>query len=1011
MTYAISTQLTGGNAWKRLFFWVVVLIFFLTMGLGAICVNLLFEARNSARQRATDAASRLVAVIDNDVARNIESVDLSLQAVVDGLRRPDIAQLAPDLRHIVLFDRSAIARYLGLILVTDEVGNVRLNSSTAGAQPANAADRDYFQAHKNNDNVGLYIGGPVLGRITGQPSLAISRRLSHPDGSFAGVVAGSLQLQYFKDLFANAALGPQSSVTLATTDGVVLMRWPYNEKHIGLKAKHATLYKFLAHSRTGYYEANSELDGIHRLVVYSQIGDLPLVISVGQSTAEIFSLWRGYVFVLSISGAILLAVIIILLIYLARQFTRNARYEIRLNAALGNMSQGLCMFDQNQRLVLYNDQYTEMYGLRPGVIQPGLDFRSILELRRQLGAFNGDVERYAADVTSRLEQGQTVSRTTTLANGRVIAVINRPMEGGGWVATFEDITAQRLAENELQETRMFLDSVVENIPTAIIVKDAQTRKFLLANRAFEVMRASLKSNFVGQTVFDLYDAPVAELMDKLDTECLRSEAGVDYDEHEVDIPTQGSRILNTKRIAIRDTLGAARYLVVVVEDVTEQRRLEKRISFLAHFDALTGLANRAAVTEKIEEAAARLRRYGSRFSILLLDLDRFKVVNDTLGHPGGDALLREVATRLKSLLRETDLLGRLGGDEFVVIQASENDQREAARTLSDRIIENLAKPFSIAGSDVSIGVSIGIALAPEDAINPDSLLKMADMALYNAKSGGRNGYRLFMPEMSEVANRRHELENDLRRAIEKDELVLHYQPIIDTRTFRIESAEALIRWRHPTEGMLGPDRFIPLAEETGLITQIGAWVLYAACTEAAAWPADVKIAVNVSPVQFRNSNLPDVVMYALAASGLPPERLELEITETALVESAADCLPSLHKFKNLGIGVALDDFGTGYSSLSQLTMFPFDRIKIDKSFTQNITKRADCAAIIAGTLTLASSLGIATTAEGVETAEQCRLLRLAGVTSLQGHLFKRATPAAQIDFNWVYDNLQREDAA
>jgi predicted signal transduction protein with EAL and GGDEF domain len=370
-----------------------------------------------------------------------------------------------------------------------------------------------------------------------------------------------------------------------------------------------------------------------------------------------------------------------------------------------------------------------------------------------------------------------------------------------------------------------------------------------------------------------------------------------------------------------------------------------------------------------------------------------------------------VATRLKASLRETDVLARLGGDEFAIIQAGEAGRQQAASTLADRIIDIIATPFDIGGTDVHIAVSIGIALTPDHATDTDNLLKMVDMALYSAKSAGRNGYRFFGPEMSVAASERQGLESDLRRAIAQDELELHYQPIIDTKTHKICGAEALIRWRHPTKGMIPPDQFIPLAEETGLIAEIGEWVLLTACIEAATWPTSIKVAVNLSPVQFRKRNLPDVVMYALAQSGLPSERLELEITETALMESAADCLPTLRQFKNLGVAIALDDFGTGYSSLSQLTMFPFDKIKIDKSFTQNLTNRAECAAIISATLTLAQSLDIATTAEGVETVQQYQLLRLAGVTSLQGHLFKCASLATDIDFDCVYSIPELEDAA
>ncbi|MGB7178594.1 MAG: EAL domain-containing protein, partial [Xanthobacteraceae bacterium] len=493
---------------------------------------------------------------------------------------------------------------------------------------------------------------------------------------------------------------------------------------------------------------------------------------------------------------------------------------------------------------------------------------------------------------------------------------------------------------------------------------------------------------------------------------LEASDGVVFTEQEVNSPKSGAmRIQATSRIVLRDSSGEAKYLIVVIDDITERRKIDQRIAFLAHHDALTGLANRAALTQKIEEAAARQRRRGEPFSVLLLDLDRFKQVNDTLGHPAGDTLLTEVAARLNEIVRETDVLARLGGDEFAIVQAGETNPREAASGLANRIIEALSKPFDIEGGAINIGASIGIALAPEHDTSSDNLLKMADLALYRAKSGGGSGYRFFDPEMSELASARHETEVELRRAIQHNELELHYQPIIDTKTRRICGAEALVRWRHPTKGLIFPDKFIPLAEETGLITQIGEWVLNAACAEAVKWPADIKVAVNLSLVQFRKADLSGTVMRSLAASGLPPERLELEITETALIESAAECLPALRHFKNNGITIVLDDFGTGYSSLSQLAMFPFDKIKIDKSFTQNLTKRSECAAIISATLTLAQNLNIATTAEGVETVDQYRILRLAGVTSLQGYLFKRPGPASEIDFDQVYDGGGKIEAA
>ncbi|MGA8921259.1 MAG: EAL domain-containing protein, partial [Pseudolabrys sp.] len=655
--------------------------------------------------------------------------------------------------------------------------------------------------------------------------------------------------------------------------------------------------------------------------------------------------------------------------------------------------------------------YSTMYGLDPAQIKPGTTLPQILAARVAVGCSPKDTQKY---VTGRIDEaflpdpGYLIDE---LKDGRTFAVSRRAMPDGGSVAVHQDITAHLHAEKQLEQAKQFLNSIIENIPIAVVVKDVTTRKFVLVNRAFEAMLKVSRGEVLGKTVFDIYRTKDAERIDASDSEALAGEFGARASDYEVEMPDGESRVLATNRIVVRDSQGVARHLIVVIDDITERKKSEQRIAFMAHHDVLTGLPNRLAIMEKIEEAIARHRRRGDSFAVLLLDLDRFKHVNDTLGHAVGDALLRETAVRLKGSLRETDVLARLGGDEFAIVQDRENGQRNSTFALADRIIEIISKPFNIDGNEVNIATSIGIALAPEHATSSESLMKMADLALYRAKSDGRNRYRLFGPEMSMAASARHELESELRRAIQKEELELHYQPIVDTKTLSVCGAEALIRWRHPTKGMILPDQFIPLAEETGMITQIGEWLLQTACTEAANWPDGVKVAVNLSAVQFRKNNLVDVVICALAQSGLPPERLELEITETALIESATECLPVLRQFKNLGIAVALDDFGTGYSSLSQLMMFPFDKIKVDKSFTQNLTKRTECAAIIAATLTLARSLDIATTAEGVETVEQYRLLRLAGVTSLQGYLFQQPCLSAQLDFDQAYNFPEIEDAA
>jgi diguanylate cyclase (GGDEF)-like protein/PAS domain S-box-containing protein len=916
--------------------------------------------------------------------------------------------------------------------IADPAGFVRLSSLGPISTPPYVGDRAAFTTQRDNKDDRLFISDPVVGKVTKKQTIDFTRRIRHPDGSFAGVAVSSLSIEELEKFFSSLDLGNSGIVTLVGADGVILARGgtnPAARGFSGVKTSGSPLWTHVAQSPAGAYWNNPEtsktFDHLTRLLSYRLVPGIPMVAMVGLARQDIFQQADATLQKYIAAGSILTAIVlIVMLLGAARQahvLSTSAELQrskqsleksnLLLQTALTNIAHGLSVFDRDMRVVVRNERYSEMYGLTPEQTKPGTALRSILEARIRVGNIGDDPAQY---IHSRLAQStwpHAHYTENTLNDGRVYAVNHRPMPGGGWVATHVDVTEQRRAERELNETKQFLDSIIENIPLAIVVKDAKTRKYLLVNRAFETMLGYQRSEMLNRTAFDIHKAKDAHNIDEADSESLQDADRVSYREIEVDTVLRGPRMQATSRMVIKDSRGEAKYLIAVIEDATERKKTEQRIAFLAHHDALTGLANRTALAQKIEEAAARQRERGESFAVLLLDLDRFKQVNDTLGHPAGDTLLTEVATRLKSLLRETDVLARLGGDEFAIIQAGEADQRDAAKTLAQRIIELLARPFEIDWGDINIGASIGIALAPEHETGADELLKMADLALYRAKSAGRNGYCFFDPQMSEIASARQEIENDLRRAIQQNELELHYQPIVDAKTRKICSVEALVRWRHPSKGLIFPDKFIPLAEETGLINQIGDWVLRTACAEAAGWPADVKLAVNLSLVQFRKTDLADVVMRALVDSKLRPERLELEITETALIESAAECLPALRQFKNLGITIVLDDFGTGYSSLSQLAMFPFDRIKIDKSFTQNLTKRSECAAIISATLTLAQSLDIATTAEGVETVDQYRLLRLAGVTSLQGYLFKRPGPASEIDFGATYGGNAIGEAA
>jgi len=449
--------------------------------------------------------------------------------------------------------------------------------------------------------------------------------------------------------------------------------------------------------------------------------------------------------------------------------------------------------------------------------------------------------------------------------------------------------------------------------------------------------------------------------------------------------------VRSRRLVILDEKEEPQYLLGVVEDVTERARAEERIAHMAHHDALTDLPNRVLLRERLEAGLAHVRR-GEQLAVHYLDLDTFKTINDTLGHPAGDELLKVVAERLCACVREVDAVARLGGDEFAVIQTGLKDVNEAAG-LAQRIRDALKVPCDLNGQLINIDSSIGIACAPSDGTDADQLLKNADMALYRAKADGRANFRFFEPAMDAIIKARRALEVDMRKAVAAREFAVYYQPLIDVESNEICGCEALLRWIHAERGPVSPTDFIPVAEETGLIVPLGEWVLRQACAQAATWPRDLKVSVNISPVQFANQNIVLVIMNALATSGLAANRLELEITEAVFLQNNQATRTTLHQLRELGVRIAMDDFGTGYSSLSYLRSFPFDKIKIDRSFIADLSDTPDSIAIVRAITNLARNLNMTTTAEGVETQEQLKTVKALGCTEVQGYLFAPAMAA------------------
>jgi diguanylate cyclase (GGDEF)-like protein len=573
------------------------------------------------------------------------------------------------------------------------------------------------------------------------------------------------------------------------------------------------------------------------------------------------------------------------------------------------------------------------------------------------------------------------------------------------VAVFKAKSIELLQKkSETERLNLQLDAAINNMPLGLSMFDAQER-LLVCNRRFA----------------EMYELP-SELTRPGTVHCAvwdhktRRGARSSSDEQVQHGPVIGSNLPASMIIEF----GAERIIsvsrqplkgggwVALHEDITQRRRQEEEITHLARHDPLTGLANRVLFREQLQQALLRLVR-GQGFAVLCLDLDHFKSVNDTLGHPVGDMLLKLASERLTRCVRHGDLVARLGGDEFAIIQANVRDQAQT-ETLAERIVETVSKPYEIDGNRVDIGTSIGMTMAPRDGQDADQLMKNADLALYRTKSQGRNGYSFFETEMNDQIQVRRTLEVDLRKAIDQEELELYYQPIISLETQAITGFEALLRWQHPGRGLIPPSEFIALAEEIGLISEIGAWTLQEACNQAARWPVPVKLAVNLSPLQIRR-NLTETVLHALAASGLPPERLELEITESVLLQDSQNTLSVLHQLRQLGVRIAMDDFGTGYCSLSYLRSFPFDKIKIDQAFIAGIEYTDESRAIVATVVGLADSLGMATVAEGIETFEQLRVVRECGCDEGQGFVFSRAVPAGQVAKFLKEGWQQSQDAA
>jgi diguanylate cyclase (GGDEF)-like protein len=829
--------------------------------------------------QARQMTGNLAQVLAEQTSRTIQPVDLTLREIRERLMiaraaDPDVPQdWASKAMHDMLVDRLKRLPQVDALAVVGADGWVKSYSRAGPPPQINVTDREYFKHFRDQDDTALFITGPVKSRGSGAWSVYLARRVNGPHDSFAGVVTAVVTLSFLEDFYRAVTPGG-AAVAVLRHDGMILARYPHIETAIGKTLPRGDPWYKLLEGNGGSYQAQGLVSRAPRLVSVRPLHEFPLVINVSTSQSVILAGWRGRALWPVIGAMAAVACVILLLRAFNTQYDRlamqNAELEtarMRFDAVLDNMSQGLTLFDADQRLMVCNRRFTEMYKLTPDQVPPGTPFADVIKHRIARGTFLAmKPDAYMGRAKNLVETTDSFELVNELSDGRAVLLHSRPMGGGGWVSTHEDITARR--------------------------------------------------------------------------------------------------------------------------------RAEAALAFMARHDALTELPNRTLFQERLIDAIAVARR-GTQCALLCLDLDHFKAINDTLGHPVGDNLLRAVADRLSAAVRNIDTVARLGGDEFAIIQTDLGSADQAA-TLANRIITALREPYDIDGHRVETGTSIGIAIAPRDGTSSDTLLMNADIALYLAKAERRGTYRFFEPEMDRQVQARRKVEMDLRNALQADEFDLHYQPILDLESGKVAGFEALIRWQHPVRGVISPVDFIPIAEETGLIVPIGDWVLRRACLDAAAWPRDVEIAVNLSSAQFKGGQLLNSVRQALAVSRLDPNRLEIEITESVLLQNSEDTLTLLHQLRGLGIRIALDDFGTGYSSLGYLRSFPFDKIKIDRTFIRDIDANAGSAVIVGAVVGIARALGMTTVAEGVETAEQLALVRRQGCALVQGYLFSRPRPVGEV---------------
>ncbi|MDP2810561.1 MAG: EAL domain-containing protein [Rhodocyclaceae bacterium] len=994
------------NHRRNLFALLAAVVLGVVLVLGAM----IWMARQEALREAGTTARNYALMLEARLHPTLRRSDAILLALVRTLPEAALSRQAvpryADRINAELDAGTVNFKEVSALRVFDANGDLLYSSGDAAVPRANLSDRDYFRRLRDQPDAGLVFSEVLVSRVTGRQTVAVARALRDGQGRFLGMVVAGLDLGYFQKLFQSLDIGPHGLIAIHRSDDFSLVvRWPPLDSEINetLPPDSPTRIAISGGAMEASSGVGGVVDGVMRTLSFRKLERYPFFVVAALAHDDVLAGWKLRATAVGASGLLLLGLLSTLLLRLGRMAEREQHL-------LAEQTESVEVFrhlfeDMNDPILLLKDgsfidcnaatlkllryrSKQEFLNRRPAEISP----------ERQPDGRSSD-EKAAAMIATALQVGyHRFEWLHARADGSnvPVEVTLTPITMGGEIVLhtlWRDISERQAAEHRLR----LLANVFERSGEAIVICDRDNR-ILEVNQAFSRLTGYDADDVRGQNPRILSSGRTTAGEFKAMWQAIKDES---FWQGEVwDKRKDGSFYPKWLTIsAVRNGGGKIDYYIGSFTDMTERKTAQEKINRLALHDTLTGLPNRYNLQGRLDQALATARRDAGHLALMFIDMDRFKNINDTLGHHVGDGLLQEVATRLTANVRESDVVARLGGDEFVVVLTG--IEAPAAGSVADKILEMLGLAYRIEGNELHTTPSIGIAVFPDDGDSAETLMRNADAAMYHAKSAGRNNVQFFTAAMNQAARDRHELEEGLHLALERRELELHYQPQVDS-TGRVIGAEALLRWHSPDHGTVSPLSFIPLAEETGLILPIGRWVLATACAQLKVWSGyartrDLQLAVNVSPREFREADFVEQIHRVLESSGADPTRLKLELTESLVLDNVEQTIRKMLAIRKLGIAFSLDDFGTGYSSLSYLTRLPLDQLKIDRAFVLKLPESTSDGIITQTIIAMARGLGLNALAEGVETAAQREFLEQHGCHAYQGYLFSRPLPLADFE--------------